>query len=384
MKHKTVIFFSLMLLLAFVGCSDSPTDTSQSTEELDLSSEFGGYTATSESYAFNEPQLITESSNDVDFNDPILSSAGFDSLAEHPFAGRYHMRIVWGQLRYDSTHTSATDWSGSLQISRGGEVIRRLIHWELNQDFILPRTERTLIEWQSQTTVHNDGIAIDLIVPPLPPIFDSSYVWEYDAVGDSTEVLVVDTTFIISDDVEVTFTTGPYSRTFSLQELESLDTVVTLSDSNAVAFHALKLDRRECPAGFFNGFWGYDENGQGLFRGMWIAEDGSISGFVKGHYGVNDRGENVLFGKYVGRNGQFEGFIKGRYHENQDNMHDSTMVGGMFQAEIFNTERAQIGVLDGRYRSSDSVERGFMQGRWKNRCRASVVDSTDDTWNDGM
>ncbi len=380
MIQKTLLLISLVLLLAFVGCSKTSTDSTDELGSLDLNSEFGGYTATNESFAFDDAQLITESSDDNEFGDPILSSPGFDSLLEAPQAGRYHFRVVWGKLRYDSTVTSATDWTGSLQISRGGEVIRRLIHWELNQDFILPRDDRTLVEWISYTTVHNDGIAIDLIVPPLPPIFDSSYVWEVDSLGDSTQLLVIDTLPPVADDVEVTFTTGPYSRTFSLQELEALDTIVYLADSNAVAFHALKLDQRECPAGFFNGFWGYDENGQGLFRGMWIGEDGHISGFVHGHFGENDDGDNVIFGKYIGRDGQFEGFIKGAYRNQAD---DSTMAHGQFMAEIFSSERMQIGVLEGRYRSSDEVGKGFMQGRWKTRCR-SGMDGSEDAMRDGM
>ena len=380
MRRKTVILFSLMLLLAFVGCSDNPADNSQVSGELDLNSEFGGYTATSESYAFESPQLITESSDDVDYGDPILSSPGFDSLIEQPEAGRYHIRIVWGKLSYDSTVTQTTDWTGSLQITRGGEVIRRLIHWELNQDFILPRDDRTLIEWISFTSVHNDGIAVDLIVPPVPPLFDSSFVWDIDSLGDSTQVLVIDTIPAVTDPVEVTFTTGPYSRTFSLEELESLDTIVYVADSNAVAFHALKVDRRECPAGFYNGFWGYDENGQGRFRGMWIDENGFITGFVNGFFGVNDKGQNVLFGKYISRNGQFEGFIRGTYHGRNNN---NATAKGYFVAQIINAERVQIGVLEGRYRSDNDVNKGFMQGRWKTRCRTGM-DNSEDSMNDGM
>lgn len=383
MKRNVVILFGLMLLLAFAGCSDNPTDTSQNLEgELETESEFGGYTATTEEFAFENSQLITESNDDNDYGDQILSSPGFDSLISRPAVERYHLRIVWGKLRYDSTVSTTTDWTGSLQISRGGEVIRRLIHWELNQDFILQRDDRTLIEWISFTSVHNDGIAVDLIVPPLPPTFDSSFVWEFDINGDSTQVLVIDTIPPVSEPVEVTFTTGPYSRTFLLEELESLDTIVFVADSNAVAFHALKLDRRECPAGFYNGFWGYDESGQGRFRGMWINADGFTTGFVNGHFGVNEGGQNVLFGKYISRSGQFEGFIRGTYHQHS-NYSDSTVTSGYYTAQIFNAERSQIGVLEGKYRSAEDVEHGFMQGRWKIRCRLGM-DNSEDSMRDGM
>ncbi len=384
MIRKTITLLSLVLLMAFVGCSNNPADTTQNAGELDLSSEFGGYSATSEAFAFEDPQLITESNDDTDYGDPILSSPGFDSLNSHPEAGRYHLRIAWGKLRYDSTVTTNTDWTGSLEISRGGEVIRRLIHWELNQDYIIPRTNRKLIEWVSFTSVHNDGIAVDLIVPPLPPVFDSSYIWETDMNGDSIQVLVIDTLPPVADPVEVTFTTGPYTRTFNLEELASLDTIVYVADSNAVAFHALKSDKRDCPAGFFNGFWGYDDEGRGRFSGMWITEDGYISGYIKGHFGVNDEGRNVLFGKYISRSGQFEGFIKGTYHERWGNNSDSTMTKGFVVARIVNSERMPIGVLKGRYSSSSDMDNGFMQGRWKLRCRDGGNDNSEDSMNDGM
>ena len=383
MIQRTITLLSLVLLLAFAGCSNNPADTNLNTGELDLSSEFGGYTATSEAFAFDDPQLITESTDDTDYGDPILSSPGFDSLSRHPHAKRYHLRVAWGKLRYDSTVTTTTDWTGSLQISRGGVVIRRLIHWELNQDFIVPRDDRTLVEWISFTSVHNDGIAIDLIVPPLPPTFDSSLVWITDSLGDSTQIVVVDIIPAVEDPIEVTFTTGPYSRTFSLEELESLDTIVYVADSNAVAFHALKLDRRDCPAGFYQGFWGYDENGNGRFRGMWITESGFITGFVRGHFGVNDEGKNVLFGKYVSRNGQFKGFIRGTFRKHEGDNSDRTVVMGNFAALIFNAERAPIGVLAGRYRSGETVDHGFMQGRWKLRC-SSGMDGSNDSMRDGM
>ena len=371
-------------LFIFAGCSNNPSSDNLPTDnEFDLQSEFGGYTAISESFAFDDPILISESSDDVDYGDPMYGSAAFDSLVDDPESGHYHMRIVWGQLRYDSTHTDITDWTGSLSVNRGGEVIRRLIHWELNQDFIIPRTDRKLIEWISKTTVHNDGIVVDLFIPPVLPIFDTSYVWDIDINGDSVEVMVIDTTIPDIEPVEVTFATGPYTRTFSLEELNTLDTIVRLDNSNAVAFHALKINHRECPAGFFNGFWGYNEEGKGVFRGMWISKEGFVTGFVKGHFGVNNEGNNVLFGKYISRSGRFEGFIKGTYESSPDDTNDPTKTTGMFQARIFNADRIAIGALEGKYRSGEYWEGGFMQGRWKIRCRENINDN-DDSANDGL
>ena len=383
MKRNIVYSLCILLVVALAGCSDNPTENSQLPNELNLDSEFGGYTASDESFAFDDAVLMTESANDADYGDPLMGNPIMDSLMNHPRAGHFQIRIIWGQLRLDTSHTAVTDWTGSLSITNGGEVIRRLIHWDLNQDFILPRTDRKLIEWISKTSIHNDGIVVDFLLPPVPPIFDSTITQVVDSLGDTLDVIVVDTTFPEPEPIEVTFATGPYTRTFSLEELNKLDTIVTLDDSNAVAFHALRIDRRECPAGFFNGFWGYNDEGHGVFRGMWISEEGFITGFVKGHFGKNENGENVLFGKYINRNGRFQGFLKGTYESNPDDMSDSTRVTGMFSARIYNNQRMEIGALEGKYRAAENWAGGFMEGRWKFHCQ-EPINVNDPSYRDGI
>ncbi|MFQ5499120.1 MAG: hypothetical protein ACE5FH_05575, partial [Candidatus Zixiibacteriota bacterium] len=289
-----------------------------------------------------------------------------------PDAGYYHFRTVWGQLRYDSASIAATDWTGSLSISRGAIIVRRLIHFEiLGQDYIVPRTSRDLVEWVSQTTVHNDGLAVDLFIPPVPPIIDSTVTWVVDSLGDSTQIIAVDTTIIASDPVTLTFTTGPYSRTFGLDELVALDTVVELADGNAVAFDAFRLDRMPCPRGFLAGRWGYNEDGNGRFKGVWMSKRGEITGYLRGHFGTNDRGEDVFFGKWVERSGRFAGFVRGEWNSHPDPRsvdNAEERAGGWFRGAIFNADRMPIGVMHGRFRSADDDDKGFFQGRWKLRC----------------
>ena len=374
------MLFTAVLLVA--GCSDNqPNEPESLTGQLDLNSDFGGYTTSNENYAFDEPLLIEETSDDIGYNDPMTAHPIFDSLMQDTIAGKYHIRMVWGKLRYDSSVTEATSWDGSLETNVGALAIKRIIHWELNQDYILERTDRKLIEWLSTTTVHNDGLAVDLFVPPVRSIIDTSYSWVVDSLGDSSEVIIVDTTNPMVDPVEVTFTTAPYTRTFTLDELNKLDTIIYLDDSNAVAFHAFKADRRACPAGFVNGFWGYDDDGQGRFRGLWVDTENKVIGYVSGHFGVNDEGENVLFGKYINRNGIFEGFIKGTYEVNQSDSARGN--GGIIRAEIVNQNRVVIGALEGKFRAGERWQNGFFAGRWKVRCGERPL-AGDDSESDGF
>jgi hypothetical protein len=372
------------LMLWVVGCSENPTDV-EVAETLNLEGEFGGYKATSESPGFGDSELLAADSDEEDIDDPMLSSPIISALVEDTDAGLFHFRAVWGQLRYDSTITEVTDWSGSLTISRGAEVIRRLIRFEPGQDSVLERTDPKLIEWVSYTTVHHDGISVDLFVPRPVPILDSTVTTEIDPLGNTIEIVVVDS--IYPDPVTVSFETGPYTRTFTLGELAALDTIVYLEDSNAVAFHAVQLFRIPCPRGFLAGVWGPDSTGQGVFRGRWISRHGYLAGYLKGHYGVNNSGNRVLFGKWINRTGQFEGFLRGTYAP-----HPAThaygnafgRAGGWFKAEIYNADKAPIGALRGKYRSADHFRGGFFQGRWKLYCGVNTPVNYAFNFNDGF
>lgn len=353
----------VVLVFVFWGCSENSTQPNETDQ-------FGDLTTVSEAPAFGDPVLLAETEAEVSYNDPILVSPGFDSLTDDTMYGKYHLRILWGQLRYDSTFTNPTDWTGSLTISYGGIAVRRLIHWELNQDFLLPRTDRKLVEWQSTTTVHNDGLAFDLYIPEMLPTFDSSYSYIIDDTGlvvDST--LLIDTVYNEPEPVTVAFETGPYSHTFDLAELTDLDTIVYLEDSNAVAFNAIKVDPRFCAGGMVRGMWGYDENGQGNFRGMWHNRNGELTGYLKGEYKIDDNGRNLFLGKWIDEDGNCQGFVRGYYQEGPSVAFENALRNhGVIVGKVYNAEKAEIGVFVGRFKAGFGSELGYFQARWRLYC----------------
>ena len=368
---KRLVLFSMILGLLglVVGCSDNATGTEDNTSTLNLESEFGGYTAAPENLA--DVDLVNEDEGTQEYDDPMLSLSSVDSVLCDSETGYYHFRAVWGQLCYDSTFTTPTDWTGSLSISRGVEVLRKVIRFEPRQDYILERTDRKLIEWVSVTTVHNDGIFVDILIPPVRPTFDTTIVDEIDSLGNTIPVIVVDTVFPEPEPVTVSFETGPYSRTFSISELEDLDTIVTLDDSNQVALQAIKTERVPCPRGFLSGHWGVDEEGEQVFRGKWISRHGFIDGYVHGHYGENETGDKVFFGKWVSESGRFEGFLKGRYGL-RPNYHADPMAfhraGGWFAGHVYSAEEVEIGRLKGKFSLGFDDRPGYFQGHWKLYC----------------
>ncbi|MCM2271099.1 MAG: hypothetical protein NDJ18_00870 [candidate division Zixibacteria bacterium] len=364
MLRQIIIGTAVLGGLLLAGCSDSPTGS------MNQITTVGGYTATNEAPAFGDPLLMASSAQEVQFNDPIAATPILQTLLADPDAGLYHLRVVWGQLRYDSTVTTPTDWSGSLTISRGAELVRRVIRFEPATDSILPRTDRRVIEWASQTTVHNDGIAFDLIVPPARPTLDTILQIIVDTLtNDTTVLIVVDT--IPAPPVTVQFTAGSYSRAFSLPEIAALDTVVYFEDSSGIAFNGFKVDRIRCPRGFLSGFWGYDSTGQGVFRGSWISQHGEVDGHVQGHFEKDSTGARVFFGKWIDASGLFEGFLHGRWKDHPNPHADSTAflrAGGWFAGLLLDDQTNPIGMVAGHYISSKGNPPGFFQGRWKLNC----------------
>ena len=376
----------LLAMVALTGCSKNATEPAKADSSNILNQPDGGFTTTNEAPGFGDPALVGEPAGEIAYADPFASASDVESLFVDPMAGIYHVRILWGHLEVDSTELDVTDWTGSLSTSRGCEVLRRVIRFE-ERDSILPRTSRQQIEWVSHTRPHNDGIAVDIIIPPVKPVIDTEFVWVVDSIlGDSTLVEHIDTIWWRPPPVRVSFQTGPYSRTFSLEELARLDTIVTLEDGNEVAFTAFKFERFDCPKGFLGGRWGQDDSGNGVFSGIWIDRHGP-SGHLRGRWGTNDAGERVFFGKWISENGRFEGLLRGRWMPHPNVNADSTAfehAGGWFAGKIFNDADVEIGILRGLFRTHPEAKAGAFMGRWKLFCRSRVHDVPRPPIEDGM
>lgn len=382
-RWRQVILFPILASLLFLGvaCDKTPNEPILS-DNPNTSDEFGGYTATNEAPSFGSSEIMSleVEESGIEISDPLLTSSDVIEIMDDPEARRYALRIVWGKLRGDSTVVAATDWSGSLTINRGAEVVRRLIRFEPNQDYLLPRTDRRLIEWVSETTVHNDGMLVEIFNPLRPDSvsFDTTFAFATDTViseaGDTTlvirDVIIIDTV-VFDSPLELTFTTEPLTISFTGAELMALDTVIYLQDSCAVLFQSTRIDSRMCPKGYLAGEWGVDDEGRGQFRGVWMNNQGEPGGHLQGHWGLNDEGRRMFWGKWISLDGRFEGFLRGGW-EPHPNEHASDVAfaaaGGMFKGHIFDASRRKIGFLRGRWGHGDEGRHGIFAGKWKLRC----------------
>ncbi|MEE8578306.1 MAG: hypothetical protein V3T31_13720, partial [candidate division Zixibacteria bacterium] len=143
----------------------------------------------------------------------------------------------------------------------------------------------------------------------------------------------------------------------------------SLDDGNKIALGAFLYSR--CPRGSLAGRWGFDEDGRGIFRGMWISQSGELAGWLRGHYGTNDAGRSLFFGKWISRNGRFEGFVRGGWEEADsegDHDGDHRRAAGQFVGRIYSAGRNEVGLMGGFFLSAPDREGGFFGGRWKIRC----------------
>ncbi len=224
---------AIALLVAGFGCQNDAVSPASALSEqgIDLDSPTGGLSTSDEAPAFGEPDMFAAFSTEASFDDPIEKCGRADSLRARG-ARFFEFRAIWGRLA-DLNDTSGADpcpldWSGTLHLNGGIIVIQRTIAFE--KDDSISRIDSSTIAWVSHTGPHVDGIQVRLIVPS-----DSSFC------GGCTPALEL--------------STGPYSRTFTIDELLALDVVSPVDTcGNAISITSV-LAPPGCPHGQLMGAW---------------------------------------------------------------------------------------------------------------------------------
>ncbi len=344
---KQLLFpLAMMVLIGLVasGCSSTNNPSELNTKADD----FGPYLATDEEPYFGDAaveQIVT--TGETEYEDPVALSAVVDSVENLAVPDIFCFRMVWGNLEHDSGITELTNWSGKLTISRGAIVVTRLIWFEPGQDYLLPRYNDDgfyvpeELAWVSKTSVHIDGIATKLFIPP----------------SVNEEVVTVE------------YESEQLTISFTMDQLETLDTMIAIGPGNAIAFHSTRFDPTHRLRGFLAGTWGRDDDGNGIFIGKWMSSNGRMLGSVMGKWGHDDDGRPVFVGKWIDQSGKFEGFLKGYWRVR--GIGDNAV--GRFWGRIFNADREPIGLLHGHFKKGETRRGGFFAGRWCVGCRIPAV-----------
>jgi hypothetical protein len=321
-----------LALLAFTACVAS--DDSKIPETSDdvasaLEKENGGLNMNDESTMFGTPDLFELAAIEPDAPEADAMRTEVDAMGTAPGVRVRDVVIVWGQIPADPNATGVRDWSGRLDLNRGGMMIRRRIAFEqATGDRILPRTDRTRIDFVSHTRPAADGLVLT-VADPTP------------AAGPLT------LTYTPAD--------GSAARTIELRELADGPVVADLGDGNKIILSA--RDRDPCDNGFMRGRWhALGEHG-GVFLGVVANADGDPIGHVRGLWGERQNGAQVFFAKYITAEGQFRGILAGTYAD------------GHFDGRWL-VRAGDHGQLHGVYFRHDNVRGGHFLARWgETSCR---------------
>jgi len=336
-----VVFFMVSFLVS--GCIfDSAKKINHDNTEIqipDLEDEFGGYKLIDEAPAFGDPEIQNDFGEDQDVADLLSTDPHIASLIEDSLVDVYFLRITWGRLDWDTTATTVVDWSGSGHANKGILVLLKTIHFEPGDFIHHPRPDKQTLEWTSYTQTHFDGMYIAIVIPP-------------------NDTNTAEGTF--------TFSTTPFTSSFSYTELDSIDVIYPVDqEGNAVSFmgHKKQFVPLPCGKGFLEGRWIRTANHKGEFKGKWINQDGSLAGHFKGHWGIKKNEEKAFFGKWISQTGACKGLLKGEwgYSENEEK--------GWFSGEWFDRNHIAEGTLEGHWNASgEKGRKGFLEGRWYHPC----------------
>jgi hypothetical protein len=316
------------------GCTDTPEDEAdQIVSAIEL--ENGGLDTEDEAPSFGEVDAFANAAieNTAVVTDTMETDTEVVALRDRTDVQRLRVAAIWGRMPPSREDLAPHDWSGTIQVSRGAVVVRHRIGFEEATDRLLPRDTRTAIAFQSVTGPFVDGLILEVLADADLGGITLSYV---PGSGTTVEVRLAD------------LLAGPVTRDFG--------------DGNRLVVTALRGDRDACDHGFMRGRWHALRDNLGGFRGIVTDADGAPIGHMRGIYGTRRNGEQVFFGKYINNEGQFRGIFAGHYR-------DGNFVGRWI------TRAGEHGRLGGHYRESlpGPEVGGVYVGRWaETSCAADL------------
>jgi hypothetical protein len=319
---------ALLLTVPTVACTNDATTSPDDDADAVASSlelENGGFDTADEAPQFGEELLFTSADIEADaaVSDPMAVDPTVLDLQASTSVAAHNVIVMWGRMPADP-NGAVRDWSGELKLSRGAMVIRRRIAFELATDHILPRTSRDAIQFESQTSVHADGLALT-VLDPTPA---------------STTPLTL--TYTSAD--------GSATYTLTLANLAAGPVVADAGDGNQiVAIGHRRADA--CEHGFMRGRWRALTANAGVYAGLVLSSDGEPTGHVRGIYGHRQDGTPVFFGKFIGQDGAFRGILGGTYD------------AGRFQGRWI-VRSGDHGIVRGMYRAGETMRAGQFLARW--------------------
>lgn len=323
--HRTYSL-SLALALLLPACLDRGDSDSQDVSS-DLEKANGGMDTADEAPAFGADAEIADAAIEADTGatDALASDPTMTSM-DHPGTG-FRVVLLWGKLPADRGADQARDWSGSLQVSRGGLLVRHTIGFEDATDSLTPRASNApgTVAFHSVTRPYVDGLALTVLDPD--PATSSSQTLTYSAA------------------------TGGITYTLDLAQLAHGPIVIDAGDGFKMIAVGHRRRADACDAGFMRGRWRSLSSHLGTYLGVVTNEDGERTGHVRGVFGQRRNGDAVVFGKFIDHEGHFRGLMVGSY------------ANGQYQTRWLDRQ-GDHGTARGVYFEGAAASTGHFLGRW--------------------
>jgi hypothetical protein len=341
-----------VLALGGLGCDKDPAQAPGEDEAISqtesINDPYGGYNTSDEIAGFGDEYLLS-AEGEAAFDDAVADDPEVRNMLGVLEAHLYGVRLTWGYLERDSSHSDAVvDWSGGADVDTGAVIAVRTIAFEPFQgDQIEPRVNRRELDWTSHTTTGFDGVQL-LVVDPTQ------------GAGPLTFHVAA----------------GVVEASFELAQLADLDsTIVVDAEGHEFRIESRRLELTlDCRRGWTSGRWDnlrldpevrhtLSVGVLGRFRGHWVTDRGDLAGYLHGFYGVNRRGHQVLFGKVIGSNGRFMGLLRGTWL-----LSPHSPGTGVWKAHWLDASREVIGGMRGVWERRDVRGAGFFHGAWATGC----------------
>src|SRR5262245_10641110 len=156
----------LPLMLLVAACVNQPgapdDDVEQVTSALETD---GGYDMADEAAMFGVQDTFADAAVEPDFayDDTMATDSTVVAMNQSPTTDARDVIVLWGRFPGQPGAQEARDWSGRLELSRGGMIVRRRIAFEDATDRVLPRQDPRTVEFRSITRPFADGLALGVL-----------------------------------------------------------------------------------------------------------------------------------------------------------------------------------------------------------------------------
>ncbi len=342
--YRPLTLLSALLLAApLAGCAQDHFDDADEITTA-IAQENGGLDMEDEAPMFGEADLYQNANLDAEvvFDDSMEQQAEVIAMQQQAGASVVHTVLRWGQIPFDPQADEVVDWSGTLSVNRGAILVRRAVAFEeATGDGLEVRESPRALTFRSTTRPASDGLRLT-IVDPTP---------------NAVDPLVLDYS-----------TTEGSVYSVELGDLVAAPQTFDVDNAgNRIVAVAIARSEEDCASGTLGGRWHRVARDRGRLLGQVRDADGELSGHLRGVYGQRANGNRVFFGKYINQDGEFRGIFAGRYQAGH--------FGGLWM-----TRAGEVGALGGRYRETIAGPEvgGHFLGRWaERRCNVSTESGGD-------